>query len=130
MFQAGAFQSDAFQVPAGVGVAVLQQPSGGFWPDYGYVRKRKTRRELEEILEKAREQSQEQREAEIAATQQLLKQRVELRRQRVKSDQLTSELRQIYAEQDSLLKSVLTSRETLLQMEEDRNLAIILALAS
>jgi ribosomal protein L9 len=121
-FQIDAFQANAFQIGALV-TAKEERNSGGYWPDYGYVRKKRVSRETV-----SQEQySNEQKEQLAVAREQILARR-EQRRKELRDRYVVSEIKALYAEQDALLAKVSLLKQTIAEEEDD--LALILALVS
>lgn len=104
---------------------VIDQPSGGYWPDYG---DRKSRRGLQSEVEKVTTHLEQQN---IHQAKERLAQKQEARRQEARANYVTLQIRQLLDEQDQLHTSIEALK---LQLEsaglEDDEIALILALAS
>jgi hypothetical protein len=142
-FQTNDFQSNAFQEEGGlttsdvvIGINATQggdtgtlainvaadQVTGG-WP-IPYLRRRRIPRETVEI------ESPEEITARIVASQQAILLRKELRRAERRSEEITAQLRDIYAEQDALLLVGARLEAEVDQRLDEDDLALILSLAS
>jgi hypothetical protein len=123
-FQPNAFQSDGFQenaAPVDIPVEEEEQVTGG-WPIY-YPRRK--RRVLREPIERPDEEPEIVEPVNVleAATE-ALKQRQELRQAEQRDQQITAQLRAIYAEQDALQSGVARAEE--IAQDEDDLEAILL----
>jgi hypothetical protein len=150
-FQPNAFQPDAFQEHAGVTGANItivingvqegdsglltifakktaeEHYSGGYWPEYGYVRRKRVRREEPETVPETPEQIT----ARLAAAQQRIARAKVLRQAEQRDREITAQLRAIYQQQDEMLLN-LEQINALVegQAKDDEDLALLLALAS
>jgi hypothetical protein len=149
-FQPNAFQPDAFQEYGGVTAGAITiaingtqdgdtglltvnvkrndviDATGGWGYLPSYPKRRRPVREVSEDVE-----TPEEVQARIAAVQQRLALRKELRQAELRDQQVTAQLRQIFAEQDALALSVSQLEQVIeRQKQDDDDLALILALAS
>jgi hypothetical protein len=107
-----------------VDVAV-DQPSGGYWPDYGQPGGKRKRRVSHETVVETTPQELEARLLQVAER---IKTAKALRLAEARSRQVTEEIKAIYAEQDRLGGRIVAMKDAL-QRQEDDEIAMILALA-